>query len=303
MEFQKDFFLEEEREGFTVSSKMKKAWAAQLEVLEDIDRVCFEYGIQYFIAYGTLLGAVRHKGFIPWDDDIDIFMKRKDYERFWRVASKGLPSVYITYNSHTKVLCEPCIFSRVVSGRCTRFDEEYLTKFHGFPYVAGIDIFPIDAYPVKEEEKTFETSIVFSIEMLLDQMTYGVPIDSLEEGIKLIESFCNVVLPRDLSLQLKLIELEEALLTSYDIEEPGIKEIGPVFDRASKPIAKSCFDEVVMLPFENTELPAPVGYDAVLKGLYGEQYMIPIKESGHDYPFYKKQEEHFKEIHGFVPEF
>lgn len=61
---------------------MKHAWAAQLEVLNDIDKACTENGIQYFAEWGTLLGAVRHHGFIPWDDDMDICMKRADYEKF-----------------------------------------------------------------------------------------------------------------------------------------------------------------------------------------------------------------------------
>ena len=75
MRFDSAFFREEEREGFLIASKMKHAWAAQMEVLKDIETVCEKHGLQYFAAFGTLLGAVRHQGFIPWDDDMDIFMK------------------------------------------------------------------------------------------------------------------------------------------------------------------------------------------------------------------------------------
>ena len=65
---------------------MKRAWAAQLEVLQRIDEVCGKYNIEYFANWGTLLGAIRHKGYIPWDDDLDIGMKRMDYERFLKIA-------------------------------------------------------------------------------------------------------------------------------------------------------------------------------------------------------------------------
>ena len=70
---------------------MKRAWAAELEVLSVIADVCERYHLQYFADYGTLLGAVRHKGFIPWDDDIDICMLREDYMELIRVLPEELP--------------------------------------------------------------------------------------------------------------------------------------------------------------------------------------------------------------------
>ena len=66
------FFEAEEREGFFVSSMMKRYWAAQLKVLSDVARVCKKHNIRWFADCGTLLGAVRHGGYIPWDDDLDI---------------------------------------------------------------------------------------------------------------------------------------------------------------------------------------------------------------------------------------
>ena len=91
MVFEKEYFEDEVRDGFYVPAQMKHAWAAQLEVLNDIDKACTENGIQYFAEWGTLLGAVRHHGFIPWDDDMDICMKRADYEKFLRIYDKIMP--------------------------------------------------------------------------------------------------------------------------------------------------------------------------------------------------------------------
>ena len=76
------FFEEEIRCGYTVSAAMKRVWSIQLELLAVFQRVCREQGLRYFAAGGTLLGAVRHGGYIPWDDDIDLVMLRADYERF-----------------------------------------------------------------------------------------------------------------------------------------------------------------------------------------------------------------------------
>lgn len=86
LQFTEDYFQEEEREGFVVSSMMKRVWAAQLVVLEEIGRVCQKLKIPFWADWGTMLGAVRHHGFIPWDDDMDICMMRKDYMRFLQEA-------------------------------------------------------------------------------------------------------------------------------------------------------------------------------------------------------------------------
>ena len=91
LEFSAEFFLDEVREGFYISSIMKRYWAAQLTVLAEIDKVCKKYDIPWYADCGTLLGGVRHGGFIPWDDDMDICMLRHDYIKFISVAKDELP--------------------------------------------------------------------------------------------------------------------------------------------------------------------------------------------------------------------
>ena len=125
MELSKSFFEDEVRDGFYVTSDMKHAWAAQLEVLNDVDKACRENGIQYFAEWGTLLGAVRHHGFIPWDDDMDICMKRPDYNRFLQIADQIMPEGYKIFNISSDEDNDNML-TRIINGRAINFEIKFL---------------------------------------------------------------------------------------------------------------------------------------------------------------------------------
>ena len=159
MELSKSFFEDEVRDGFYVTSDMKHAWAAQLEVLNDVDKACRENGIQYFAEWGTLLGAVRHHGFIPWDDDMDICMKRPDYNRFLQIADQIMPEGYKIFNISSDEDNDNML-TRIINGRAINFEKTHLEKFHGFPYVSGIDIFPLDFIAPNREDDDFQCELI-----------------------------------------------------------------------------------------------------------------------------------------------
>ena len=102
MEYIKDIYRDEIRDGFLVTADRKKIWQVEMELLEVLDRICCRNGLRYFVDYGTLLGAVRHRGFIPWDNDIDVVMMRPDYERLKLVIAKeGLKEPFFFQTAHT----------------------------------------------------------------------------------------------------------------------------------------------------------------------------------------------------------
>ncbi|WP_302782657.1 LicD family protein, partial [Acidaminococcus intestini] len=97
-----DHFLDEEvQDGFLVSQKRKEVWAVELDLLTEFDRVCKKYKLRYFADGGTLLGAIRHGGFIPWDDDIDLAMFRDDYDKLCSIALHEFKNPYFFQTEYT----------------------------------------------------------------------------------------------------------------------------------------------------------------------------------------------------------
>ena len=93
------FFRAEIVDGFEVAEQIKKVWAIEIDILLQLDKICKRHSLRYFLIFGSLLGAVRHNGYIPWDDDLDVCMPRKDYEEFIRVAQAELKMPYFFTDS------------------------------------------------------------------------------------------------------------------------------------------------------------------------------------------------------------
>lgn len=151
------FYKEEVKDGYYISSKMKHIWAVQLDILWQIIKICEKHNIKYFAIGGTLLGTVRHKGYIPWDDDLDIAMYREDYDRFCEIAPKELVEPYFFQTEAT----DPGYLLRhakVRNSRTTGILTVQKEKKYSFNQGIFVDIFPIDKLPddLHERELFFE---------------------------------------------------------------------------------------------------------------------------------------------------
>lgn len=297
MKFDSSYFQGEVREDFYIKPMMKKAWAAQLKVLEEIDKICKRHNIEYYAEWGTLLGAVRHHGYIPWDDDLDIGMTRPNYVRFLSVAQKELPEGYQVMNvmnnpSHKELL------TRVVNSPAINTDPKFLNEFYGCPYVIGIDIFPSDYLPKSKQEETIQLALLAAVNRLGREWNNSNSEECLSEDekwdcVREIEEYCNYKFTDDMPIQQQLLILSDRICAMYwDTDADEITLMTMLTGDSSYRLPVSCYESFIEVPFENTTIPIPVGYEKILILRYGKDYMTPVKAWGtHTYPYFKDQQQ------------
>ncbi|MDO5476891.1 MAG: LicD family protein [Eubacteriales bacterium] len=269
IEIPEEFWEEEVRQGYTVTREAKRIWAVQLDLLHKLDTVCKKYGLRYFADSGTLLGAAREHGFIPWDDDIDIAMLRADYELLKKVADKEFQHPYFYQDMYRdEGLIRP--HAQLRNSETTG----YLPQEEDRPYNKGIflDIFPLDVLP--DEGPVFKLHIA-KIKTLWRTIEYGGYTRDAEHKLKgrifrvLTDGLYKVT---DVK---KLFARYEKLCAKYNGSDYHRMSY-VCFSRGKEKnmFRKEWWDETVMLPFEFTEVPAPAGYHERLTQEF-KDYMTP----------------------------
>lgn len=306
--FSIDYFKDEVRSGFFIPTEIKQAWAAQLKVLGVIDDICSRHGITYFADWGTVLGAVRHGGYVPWDDDLDICMKRQDYIRFRQVAKTELPKNYCIHDYEHKE--EHWLFlSRVVNNTRISFEQEHMDEFFNFPYISGIDIFVLDYVyrdKEKEEKRCGEVKYIIAVADMI--ISGNISSEAKESNLLKLEREYNKKFDRNLDGRHMGIELyrlaEEQMMRVPESESDRMVQLFPWGVIGVKGFEKKYYDKIVRLPFENTTIPVSAGYNEVLKAKYGDYFKIRKVWSGHEYPFYEGQKANLMKLADFkFPEF
>ena len=312
LQFQDTFFQPEIRDGFFVDATMKTVWAAELEVVQVIAEVCERHGLTWYAAFGTLLGAIRHEGFIPWDDDVDLMMLREDYMKLMEVLPQEMPEGFLLQSPFSEAGSAQ-YHSTLFNGDGISVEPEHLRQFHSCPFSVGVDIFPLDYLP-RDEEKRKRQKLLFTMAGRVNQMARNLAggfkldqseagmtreqyIAELSEGMRQLEEFCNVKFdPAWMEQQdwrriiTEMWRLANEIAMQYgETESDGIVMYGDYISWESKVYPKEWFAEVYSATFEDFMLPIPNGYDEFLKTVYGD-YMCKVKHGGmHDYPGYAKQ--------------
>lgn len=252
---------------------IEKLHKTQLDILREFDRVCRKYDLKYFLAYGTLIGAVRHNGFIPWDDDIDLVMLYDDYTKLQTVPQNEWNKPYFLQNPDTDKYYNKC-YMKLRNSQTTLVVDEVsdLDINHG----VAIDIYPI-IHLTDDLKKRKRQYMQTKLYMLLryDRPPYNngkIMYWGSKTLLTLIPNFLKK------SLRNKMLNN----ITSYQNvrTEFCYAVIGSVKTMMRK-IPTSVFDRAVLHEFEGETLPIPIGYDTWLKKGYGDYMKLPpIEEQG-----------------------
>lgn len=245
---------------------LRRLQLTQLEILSLVDKICRENGIPYSLYAGTLLGAVRHKGFIPWDDDLDICMSRENYERFVQLWPGVAHEGYIMQNKeNTPAFTQS--FTKIRKDHTTFLqDESEAGAYHTGIF---IDIFPIDRIP---NQKLARAKFVWDC-MRYQLYTREFPPEQYGTGKRIVAScILGLVPPR------KRAAKRDALLSQlvryngvHTYETVGIETVSSV----KKPFSADMLDDYVFLPFEGREFMCFAGWDDHLRRKYGDYMQLP----------------------------
>lgn len=243
-------------------TELRKAQLRMLDILIEVDKICRSHGIPYWIGYGTLLGAVRHGGFIPWDDDLDICMLKEDYDRFLPIASKELPEQYVVQNVKTEKYF-PHSFTKIVDKKSKAFDGtmgpvQGKRKYQGL----WVDVFPLIKGNVRLRQwlnplygrcfrrvHHFES---FNLSVVIAYLLYPI-VWTMKQLMIFLCRFCDDDLRMD--------------------------EFAINFRSSGRQKYKSDYLPTKDIQFENITVPAPNKWDKVLSDTYGDYMQIPPEEN------------------------
>ncbi len=255
----------------------------ELQILKEFDKLCKTNGLTYFITAGTLLGAVRHKGFIPWDDDIDVIMPKKDYKKLAKVCKNNLPNGLFLQNSHTDK-GYPFHFSKL----CKLGTEVYFPFLKGVEMNKGIhiDIFPADKCPSSKKIAGFVFKWVSTTTYaLIAKQDAEFDFDYTKKSAKLLYRLLKII-PRGMVVALRIFVISFAGLFCNGKMLATVSG-GHGYPRET--YDAQWFKKSVKLEFEHELFPAPYGYHELLTNMYGD-YMTPPSQNDRNGHFYNTEQ-------------
>lgn len=238
-----------------------------IEIMVDIDAYCKKQGIMYYLSGGSCLGAIRHKGFIPWDHDGDIMMPRREYEKFLVGFAKAYKRKYCVGSLQTdKDWVRP--YAKIWK-KGTYLKE---TKTNEKPRGIGLDVFPIDGMTSSaKKQKKFFRKMRFMSEFRKDAVRTGF---YDHENLRLIRRILHILL-KPFGGRYFAIRIEKNA-KQYDFYNEELVACSVPCHYGKKEIIKQeHMASAIDVPFENLSLPVPVGYDVYLKNLYGDYMKVP----------------------------
>ena len=261
----------------------------QINILNVVDDFCKKNDIKYWIDCGTLLGAVRHKGYIPWDDDIDIGMLRDDYEKFMKLFNQQNDRYHFSSIEMDNNFLYP--MGKVLDTNTILYEPD---KKNGLKLSVNIDVFVYDNAPDNEDEcnKMFKKRDLYS-RLRYSQLYPNVYNHNLFSK-KIIRFFLNIYF-RFIPINYYTKKIAD---NSKKYVNEKTKRVGNFTSQTKFVGDKRIFESFVLLEFEKKKYPAPVGYDEWLTNFYGDYMKLPPKEkrvSHHEFEAYILEKNDLKE--------
>ncbi len=243
---------------------LKDVHAVELELLKAVAALCDRHGLRYYLYCGTLLGAVRHKGFIPWDDDVDLAMPLADYRKFQKVAGE-LPAPFVcTHYGNTREYYLP--WTKVSAEGTTGLDRHRAVL--DIPWGLSLDIYPMIGAAESETGLKIQRGLLRAARRLRAVPYYRACGDrGLVKRILIHTPFPVLKAVSDLLLRLMMRDPDRS-------RRVGTIDAAP-FEGKYDP---ADWKEVVRLPFEDSAFTAPAAYDRLLRRMYGDYMQLPPED-------------------------
>ncbi len=283
-------FLDEEvRCGYTITHEMKKVWAVELDLLNEFMRVCKKYQLKWWADGGTLLGAVRHKGMIPWDDDIDVAMLRDDYDRLCSIAIKEFEQPYFFQTEET----DPGSIrghAQLRNSETTGILRSEIEKKFQFNQGIFLDIFPIDAFPDDDDllHKQVKNVKYYKIKSYrYRNLTIGYHFQRRRNIIAAVLNHIKHLLAISVmrgyfNYKIPYTEFEQEARKYNNIKTKRVSLITLNCSDEPRYIRqREWYDEMLYMPFEMLTIPVPKGYASYLDGVYGNWHTYVMGTSRH----------------------
>jgi len=251
--------------------KLKQLHKIEVTILKEIDRICKEHNLRYYVGEGTLLGTIRHQGFIPWDDDIDICILRKDFERFREACAKELDKKFF-YQSH-ETEKEYYLWFDKIRYNNTIFKEVFLAK-HNIHHGVYIDIFPMDNVPDDYYLRKKQRKI-YQFYRKIVQAKYGGL--RFRQGKKKIGAILIRVLTFFVPLEYAYRKGTSALVKYKDAETAAVQMMVDS-ERVDTILPKKYYIKTQRKKFEDISVPVPIEHDKVLSAWYGDYMKLPAEK-------------------------
>ena len=249
-------------------------------MLLDVVNICDRNGITYYLSSGTLLGAVRHNGFIPWDDDIDVVLHREDYNKLKHLAKKGVFSTPYFFQNPNTDIGFPKGYCRLRNSDTTEIPimDVYEKCNHG----VFIDIFPLDNIPdnvLLYKKQLGKMKKIRSIMNAYSRYHSGVGAMGGSGKEKIAYSLISVLFKLNILKMPTLYDKYDKIASKFsDISTKRVGTIAGTFDNERFIFDSKLWDaKTILIPFEDIKVPIPESYDEILKNSYGN-YMTPKRE-------------------------